>query len=167
VKLNGSLDSLNKLYVFARDLGLQVAFGSENSRTTRISRRYVRHEIQIELRPKDLFHMSGSDLQDSIGRNLAHELGHYIVAPKGRRHRKDYGIPGTSTKRWAIDEGKAILIENYLLKRFGFGCRMRLLKYPVRSNRHRSVREHHREIEKWWREDGERKIKSVLMNGLE
>lgn len=83
--------------------------------------------------------------------DVAHELGHFLVAPKSRRYRKDYGIPaqarGADRARWDMDESKARMVEHFLLARFGYSFK----KDPLRlADSHYQAKE----VRRWWRTEG-------------
>lgn len=59
-----------------------------------------------------------------VSQMIAHEIGHYMVAPKSRRNRPDYGIPtgwASSGKSglWMIEDSCASAVERYILRRSG------------------------------------------------
>ncbi len=136
---HGDLDGLRK---FAGSLKLKVVLGEENRfRKTKIAHGAV-GVITLGLHFRDI-----EDVQFAA-QNLAHELGHYLVAPKGRRHHVDYGIRDNS--RFADqDESRAIFIESYLLSHFGFK--------PRTNFNHRTD-----EDVKWWKEIGKPRIETLL-----
>jgi hypothetical protein len=105
-------------------------------------------------------------LQIRLCRGLAHELGHFLVAPKGRRYKKDYGIASerrrseASHRFWEIDECKAKIVEHYLLARCGFGRAEGVRKRPLRSH---GVDDSYRwSVERWWRTEGQKSVEEQL-----
>lgn len=122
---------LRRIITFARTLNLRVEFGRENAFYTtkypKYGNRRVKsdHTIVVEFSPYALMHDTIDQACVYAGAALAHELGHYLIAPKGRRHRKDYGIPAkqrtsASIDKWQLDDDKAVMVELQLLKHFSF-----------------------------------------------
>jgi hypothetical protein len=92
-----------------------------------------------------------------LGAQLAHELGHYIVAPKSRRRLKDYGIPSASSAPyWLLDEAKARVVEHHLRRHFGDSHAM---KDPLRLSRFSRTR---KAIAVWWRDTGRATVEQEL-----
>lgn len=91
---------------------------------------------------------------------LCHELGHYLVAPNGRRKLKDYGIPlernrsDRSHAKWEFDEKQAYLIELLLKKNFGLTYDKKPFdRYSFYGDR---------KLVKWWKENENNFIKIIL-----
>lgn len=91
--------------------------------------------------------------------DVAHEMGHFLIAPKSRRYRKDYGIPtnvyrlGVEQGTWDFDEAKALLVEHFLLEKFGHPFK----KNPLRTASGR-FQVHANAARKWWRTEGKLSI---------
>jgi hypothetical protein len=163
---------LQKLIELAEWFDLKVRItGVETHFTPEKTKNYdIKGWIEIPITSYDLIYRMQSiqDLNNYVARSLAHELGHFLVAPVGRRYRKDYGIPSSnsshaSTDKWDLDEAKANLVEEYLLQKFGFAKRLRIKKDPIRFLRDiPSYRFHYRDAWAWWRKGGEAYIKELI-----
>ncbi len=165
---------LNELVLLANAHDVGVRLGSEESSFVPSRRRRGRGwrgwiEVHVNWTTFAAVDISAAKIRTIAAKALAHELGHLLIAPLGRRYRKDYGIPvGTRSvaahSRWELDEAKARLVENYLLKEYGFSTRMRLLKDPIAS--YRKATDFRRHLRKkawqWWREEGEEYIVKEL-----
>lgn len=109
-------------------------------------------------------------LRHTVAKSLAHELGHFLIAPLGRRYRKDYGIPvGHRSERaefnWDLDEAKAVLVENHLLIACGYRRRgMKIQKDPLSFMRRRGLRFRKIRVEahRWWRACGRAMIDEMI-----
>jgi len=136
---------LLRLWKIARHWDLDVRFDSTDSTggpsyipATRKQRRYrenLRGYIELgDPRPIE-FARNPKWFEERVAKNLAHELGHFLIAPPGRRYRRDYGIPPIGGRtaemviKWDLDEAKAILVEHFLYRRCGF--RFRIPKEPL------------------------------------
>lgn len=96
---------------------------------------------------------------------LSHELGHFLIAPKGRRYKKNYGIRTNYSSRsirakyhWNLDEYKAQLVENHLYKRY----RLPWIKKPLApfyklKNNIKAIQD----AELWFENDGQKLIKKL------
>lgn len=99
-----------------------------------------------------------------LGRDIAHELGHYLIAPKGRRHRLNFGIPpkryNVPRPQWDLDEAKAILVEHALLRHFGGKM---ALKHPLRMRvLLESVRSQSKKANTWFEKEGKAMLQQAL-----
>lgn len=90
--------------------------------------------------------------------DILHELGHYLIAPKSRRMKKDYGIPTSDTKLrglsanrslnyWDRDEDRANMIADELSFRLGYG---------------REFPQHHLQNDKWFVEKGKPMVDKLM-----
>lgn len=143
------------IYDFAtKQLKLKIVFGQ----TTEFHTEYGKRIITIYTDPRSMIQFPTLSLE-LVGRELAHELGHYFIAPKGRRHRKDYGIVGFGEK-WDLDEAKAILVEHELLRFFGA---KKVLKCPLsRVTLAFSIKEQKKSAIHWFNEQGKEMIHYIL-----
>jgi len=131
---------LNKLKKIAYAYRIGIRFTAE-PRYVNTNKKHSIHKsyIEMDLRIHDLIFQPQSGhraLSNRVARHVAHELGHFLVAPGGRRYRKDFGIPEVkrsraSGERWELDEYKAQLVDNYILRLCGFEKRFRLPKNPL------------------------------------
>ena len=83
-----------------------------------------------------------------------HEIGHYIITPKQRRRKKDYGIPANAKNnfKYDLEEVKATMIENELRRLFGFSFKKDLFKG---SNVDRDfILDNKKKIMQWWEAEG-------------
>jgi len=119
--------------------------------------------ISLQISARELFlHPNRSNYH--LFRQLCHELGHYLIAPPGRRHREDYGIPNEAKRKasanpkWDLDELKACLIENHLSGKFGG----KYLKNPLSRNIYSRARLHIPTANQWWKETGQEMIDRIL-----
>lgn len=114
--------NLKKLRRLLRKLDLRVDFGPDQAFHLGEPNRHRRKQRIIMLSR----HQATGPLPDKLGRSavqaLCHELGHYLVAPEGRRRLTDYGIPEKSEEqlKWRVEEVKAVLVQHMLMKRLGF-----------------------------------------------
>lgn len=128
--------------------------------------------IEVDLSLTTL--MSTSLTQRALGtiiaKKVAHELGHFLVAPPGRKYQQDYGIRAygkrseKSMEFWDLDEAKATLVEHQLLRHFGFEGRTKLLKDPLCNMRRLSrLRVCRKKAWQWWRSEGKRAFEESLL----
>lgn len=165
---------LKNLYDFARSFKIGIRLSDESQYLPNPSYKHFggkRGNIGAELLISDLFNASNSreTLANKVALTIAHELGHFLVAPKGRKYKKDYGIvtkdlSERSMYHWDLDEAKACLIHAYLLKHFRFDQRMKVLKDPLSSWRRRvpRIQKARREAWKWWNKEGQLLINNYL-----
>lgn len=104
-----------------------------------------------------------------IAWELAHELGHYLVATPIRRRMNDYGISAdhkrteAQAKRWEIDEAKATLVEHYLRKHFR-DARAQvnpLVRYRKKSLERRGIDV--TALLQWWADSGKALVDAELV----
>lgn len=106
--------------------------------------------INIEVDIVSIFY---KESQSEIVHNILHEIGHYLLASKTRRKKKDYGIPASSFNNyWNTDEERAQVIANYLSKKLGFGS----IKGTLNLNDDDDLR-------KWWNSAGKSMVDKLLM----
>lgn len=151
-----------QVYRLARSLGLNIDLGTEQKFHT--YRKYGETHRQITLNTTFRGFLFQSEREPhrillGLTQDLAHELGHYLIAPKGRRHRKDYGIPSerqrseVSHRRWEVDEMKATLVEYALLRHFGLEEELCLRKDPLRLRQY-PRNPFRKEAARWWKTEG-------------
>lgn len=139
-----------KLIKLAKVLGFEVKIGQDFGGSNR--------EITIDVPAKTLA-IKPDEAIYWFYKDLAHELGHVILAPKGRRFRKDYGIKNgirrsyRSKLKWDFDEAKATLIEHHLLNFVG----LKYLKEPLGKLLGQKAK-----VNKWWKIDGEQMVDILL-----
>jgi hypothetical protein len=155
---------LKAMIDFVHSYKIGVQLGNDNSYTPSYSRKaWARGYMTILLSYRELH--NGIKINNFVARNLAHELGHFLIAPLGRRFKKDYGIPPNEPDWTRLDEMKAKLIEEYLLRYFGFARRIKLLKDPLWAYKKYpgAYKDHYRQAWKWFRsKEGLVKIKQEL-----
>lgn len=147
------------LHVIAK-LGLALRSGSEMG--------FHKHVITVEVPLRSILRQrrGSRSLEAHLCLDIAHELGHYLVAPPGRRHRKDYGIPSyrgrsdASHRRWDLDEVKAVVVSHWLLAQLGFGKETGVLKQPLRTVTFGAACR--LEVSHWWRTEGREQITKEL-----
>lgn len=113
----------------------------------------VKRVISVSRSPKE-FITTPQAAVHALCVDIAHELGHYLIATAGRRRRPDYGIPENAEgiPQWDLDEAKAVLVEHYLRAAHG----LKFKKDPLRDKAMRAV------ANKWWREQGKNEIQLKL-----
>lgn len=100
------------------------------------------------------------NIQLNIVNTCLHEIGHFIITPKQRRRRKDYGIPYgkklSSNKKirdkYDLEECKATMIENELKRLFGFKYRKNLYDNSNVSNSF--LQDNKKQLIQWWNAEG-------------
>ncbi len=106
------------------------------------------------------FNLFSDTLIINYKRNLVcsfalHEIGHFIITPKQRRRRKDYGIPELNNEKqfkYQIEEIKATMIENELKRLFNFKYKKDL--YSGSNVPRYFINFHKKDIMKWWKLEG-------------
>jgi len=158
---------LAKMVRFARFLNVSVQVGRLPGMYQVTYRNGTIHLICPTL--KGFIQSHPRNLNNNLARDLAHELGHYLIAPKTRRNRKDYGIPIShrrgekSNHYWDLDDAKADLVGHELLREFGFGSRITIGKDPISSLRSGSTVEIYKEAHAWWKSsEGSTKIHEIM-----
>lgn len=90
-----------------------------------------------------LFSNSLSEIQNSVITAIAHEIGHLLAAPPGRRKLKDFGIPqNIKNDKWDAEDVKAQLFENEVL--MAIGCK----KLQSKTLLKRKMKEY--SLTDWW-----------------
>jgi len=154
------------LYKFVNNLDLTIRIRSHLVSSFYTDKEYGKSLkiIQIDIGVKEFF-LYPSQCRAYMFRQITHELGHYLIAPPGRRHREDYGIPkenkrnSSTHSKWDLDEVKAQIVENHLSGKFGG----KYLKYPISKNKLQlSLRPHISVANRWWKEIGRDKIDRIL-----
>ncbi len=139
------------LFTLARNLGLNVQAGRESElipATRRRTLRTWRPTLVVGIYLMEAVYHPRM-MRDQVLRGLAHELGHFFAAAKGRRTKKNYGIrEGHLSPRarefWEIEEQRAVLVERHLLG---------LVKVKVRRLRRRldlADSKYFNRIDGWW-----------------
>lgn len=110
-------------------------------------------EIRIPLRLKTLI-VPDKQLTRVIVRDITHEVGHYLVTPKNRRHRKNFGIPIRAQRfgavlKYDIEELRAQVIEKDLTCRMGLVKNLGLSGFP-------------RHIQEWWIAKGKQLVDNLV-----
>ena len=94
-----------------------------------------------------------SKLRNDICIFALHEIGHFIITPKQRRQRKDYGIPDNNRNfKYSLEEVKATMIENELRRLFGFPYRKNL--YDGSNVDEFFISDNKKLILNWWNSEG-------------
>lgn len=167
--------SLNSLIQIAAKHDVGVRFGGYqgSSQFVNSGKNVYRYRGYIEIAiPMSLIlkvsKTQYQQLTNKVARELSHELGHFLIAPIGRRYHKDYGIRMNmrsrySRDKWELDELKALLVEEFLLRECGYESKMRLKKDPIRS-KHKS---HYyqpmcKKAWTWWRKEGMQYIQTMI-----
>ena len=150
---------LPDLVRFAKNLGIEVQLGTETEyktipKTVRWvgPRRIVRGRSVMTLKIT-VDQLTSSSLPDIVINDLAHELGHFIAAPKGRRCKIDYGIK-TKSKFAELDEFKANFVEIAIQQALD-------RRTYVFSQRQKNFPEY-KQAEEWWRSEGQIMVKTLL-----
>lgn len=146
--MNYSLVAIQSLQNFIKNLGLSIECGTEllfQNKTI-----FVESWIWYTLKSKDP--------KKYFISQIAHELGHFLIAPKSRRYKENYGIPPNVRRDyWDLDEVKAQLVEFHLLQYFHLTNR----KYIERFGSDWM----HEEAKVWFKEVGKKKIDLILKSG--
>lgn len=164
MKKKPSTFKVSKLLYFARSLGLRVKIGGDEGSYTPSNRN---HEgtITIHVNARTLI-AQPEEAAITVGRDIAHELGHYFVASKARRRRKDYGIPpGASTPYWEEDETKARLIEHCIRRCFGDTSAVKpetILRRRYMTRFSTNYRMNMKALKQWWKDIGQGLIDKEL-----
>jgi hypothetical protein len=138
------------LFRVANSLGCKVVFEpnwQENA--------YQNGTISLDFHPSQV--VKEPEKQATlIAEALAHELGHFVVAPAGRRYRKNYGILNTITRDsqyWELDEAKARMVEVALLRHVG-----------IKGNGLQDLtQEYQRRVSLWWEKEGKHLVAGLLL----
>lgn len=167
--------AMKKLLHVVERLGLQLQPGKEMGFHTERGHLSHIHIITVEVPLRTILRqLSGLrrlSVEGYMSANIAHELGHYLVASPGRRHRKNYGIPSyrgrsdASQRRWDLDETKAVVVAHWLLAACGFGKEAGVRKQPLRtiSGGSLNVRACRLEVSHWWRTEGREQVTQELL----
>lgn len=120
MKSSDNKKGFQKILKLASHLGIRVRFGDENKYYIKRLRFSKQKIIQIAVKPEMLLDNSGFRF---MTQDLAHELGHYVIASPEQKKRIDYGIPAKRTKnteyKWDLIDYKATLIEQVILDKLG------------------------------------------------
>jgi hypothetical protein len=123
-------NNYSKVLALLSTLGIKVRFTSD--KTTTIYKPLKNNGSEIiysSISPGIIFDIENrtAKYKEDICSFLLHEIGHFIVTPKQRRRREDYGIPETKNSvddnyrfKYDLEELKAVMIENELKRLFGF-----------------------------------------------
>lgn len=146
-----------RVFALARVLGVSLESLSSDSqddveyelKKSRWAKRPTKRTIRVVVHPKMLFRDVEATRAEFL-RMATHELGHYIVAPEGRRRLKNYGhdMRSWSSDIQDVEEEKALLVGLYLLERFGMDPKYRLGRDRVLA-KCKSV-----DAMAWWHERG-------------
>ncbi len=105
---------------------------------------------------------SKTNIDLHIIRILAHELGHYLVAPPKRRRQKDYGIKtknisDRSRRKYDIEEIKVQAIEAEIYERLN-------IKNGLLSGvpDYREDDDVYYDVTKWWKSEGKQLVDSMF-----
>ncbi len=154
---------LNELLRLANKLGIGVSLGAETefkSLPKTIGyvrlRKVIKRKSSVTLKLTIDQLLDSSDPKDITADRLAHELGHFIAAPKARRNKTDYGIKEypNSSKFAELDEFKANFVERELRYRFG------LRNY--RFDKNQKKRPEYKQAENWWLSEGQFVVLTLL-----
>ncbi len=110
------------------------------------------------------FFSNQKDINNGIVQILAHEIGHYLVAPPKRRRQKDYGVKNKSSKlskkvnlKYELEEVKAQAIQFEIYERIG----LKNFKYDNGWDwRTRSDGDY--DIRKWWQSQGKQLVDNMF-----
>lgn len=122
---------------------------------------YRRGEISVSVQNKSMEQLifgKPSSAPETIVRTLAHEVGHFLLAPPARRRQDDYGISNKakrgprSAEKWTTDEERASLIGDYLIWHSGF--------------RKKAPTPHGKPLSDWWDSEGKRLTETIVSLAL-
>jgi hypothetical protein len=143
----------DRIFRIANSLGWKIRFGDWDA-PDGIS--YHKGVITLYTRPKDVALRPGYASVDVV-QNVAHEIGHYLVAPTSRRHRKNYGINRNFGHRdsdyWDLDDMKARFVERELMRACGMKHHLTYLM----------VGQHRKPAALWWEQEGKHLVAGLLM----
>lgn len=107
---------------------------------------------RIELRYEFLI----EDGRLSLANHIFHELGHFIIVPKSRRSKVNFGYNAKVNKKTSIkyelEEVKATMIQNELKRLFGFSYRNNL--YGGSNVDYSFIQNNKEKIMNWWETEG-------------
>jgi len=163
---------LNALIKIAKNHKVGVRFGTEQRYVVNRNKHGYQNRskgwIEIYISALDIGNGHIKDL-NSIGNlmceALAHELGHFLIAPLGRRYHTNYGIPSermrsdAQRRTWNLDETKADIVGNYLLCKVGYAKRMHVPGYSLTG---RYAAPLGKVAWKWWKLEGKSQIELML-----
>lgn len=93
-------------------------------------------------------------LKKDIANFVFHELGHFIITPKQRRCKKDFGIPETENKKYKLEECKATMIEHELRRLFGFTYNKILYRSATNNVGKFFIADNKIKLIQWWESEG-------------
>lgn len=155
-------ESFRGLLALAHKLDIDVEIGGIETTSKSIikyrfspeTRRSCNKSILVmHLRLQDVDIAQKKSVVDRLTCELAHELGHYMAAPKGRRRHKDYGIK-VKSKFSELDELKANFVEQELRRKF----EIKDFKFSKGS----VGTEDYLAAEDWWLSVGQIKVQTIL-----
>ncbi len=157
-------NKFQRLSNLVQNLGLFIRLGTRPS-TASFYHKGDKFIIQINGGGSYLF-SNPIRFRTLAAQELAHELGHFIVAPKRRRFKKDYGIPDERNSRttqqnnyWLVDELKAQFVERHLLRYYKIPSKKNYFKiYPAGEINPKL----YNKALTWWNWGGKIKVQTIL-----
>ena len=160
------MSKFKDFYKFVSMLGINVVsddIGGEAGSFINFSVTGKMKFIEVEMNPS-LFIKSPEKARLNLLSNIAHEVGHYLAAPKSRRDKNNFGLPKSTDKRiykyyYFAEEMKAQLIENHILEYF------KIEKYNVNRNfrRQKAIFVDFPELKNWWNKFNRQHFKPLMI----
>jgi len=150
-----------KVVLLAHRVGIECHFDDDRDCS------FERGRIKVSCSMNPLA-FSPSQFISSMTWDVAHELGHYLIAPSSRWNRKDYGIPKITADRsersksyWDLDEAKAYLVGEHIYNLLYNGKSFK--GNPLASKARRAAhRAKSAEAMKWWKAEGKSMVDEVM-----
>lgn len=144
----------DRMFRIANSLGWKIQFGDWEDRS---SLTFKRGTLTLSaIRPKDVAIRPGP-ISIEVVQSVAHEIGHYLVAPPSRRHKKNYGISRDFGNRnsdyWDLDDMKARFVERELMRACGFRNH---LAFVINGP-------HKKPAAVWWEREGKHLVAGLLL----
>lgn len=152
----------------ARSLGLLIQFGTNTKYVYRKNKNNSQGYAVIQCSPFDLV-WAPERIFIRLERDIAHEIGHYLLASDKQRKKTDYGIPNFETrksnKNWDVNDLKAMLIERFIIESMGTGRKVcqnheQRMKSAVFDKKNFD-KSYHKAMT-WWEKEGEQMMKDLL-----
>lgn len=110
--------------------------------------------INISLSYYNFLINSKKETEEQLIKTIAHELGHYFVAPPKRRRQKDYGIKNKSLSqktndKYELEEIKAQAIEREIYDQIGFKTTNKDYRDSVL-------------VKEWWQSQGKQLVDNMF-----
>lgn len=152
------MENFKKVNELLHRLNMRLSFVSDNENTIYypVNKKFSKIVYNQFRLSEILFNdKEVSKLRKDICSFALHEIGHFIITPKQRRRRKDYGIPDNKNGRnfkYSLEEVKATMIENELRRLFGFSYKKNL--YDGSNVDSWFIPDNKKQIMHWWNTEG-------------